>query len=57
MFRQGPRSCPGRCTLEMKGAVYDVFNRGDRREATVRDDEDRRRFLATLEQACEYTLW
>jgi putative transposase len=33
------------------------MNRGDRREAIFKDDNDRRRFLQTLGQACEKTGW
>jgi REP element-mobilizing transposase RayT len=33
------------------------MSRGDRREAIFRDDEDRRRFLTTLEEACGKTGW
>jgi len=34
-----------------------VINRGDRREDIFVDDRDRRRFLATLREACEKTGW
>jgi REP element-mobilizing transposase RayT len=43
--------------LEYRGAIYHVINRGDRREDIFRDDEDRRCFLSTLEQACQKTKW
>jgi REP element-mobilizing transposase RayT len=43
--------------LEYPGAIYHVMNRGDRREAIFRDDEDRKLFLETLGQACEKTGW
>lgn len=33
------------------------MNRGDRREAIVRDDLDRQRFIETLEQAAQKTGW
>src|SRR5579864_2065499 len=33
------------------------MNRGDLREPIVRDDEDCRRFVATLEEACQRTGW
>jgi putative transposase len=33
--------------------MYHVMARGDRREAIVQDDEDRRTFLRTLGEACE----
>jgi fructose-bisphosphate aldolase class II len=38
--------------VEFPGAVYHVLDRGDRREPIFRDDSDRRRFLATLGEAC-----
>jgi hypothetical protein len=41
-----------RLRIEYPGAMYHVMNRGDQREAIFRDDEDRRRFLATLGEAC-----
>jgi hypothetical protein len=31
--------------VEYPGAIYHVMNRGDRREALFKDDEDRQRFL------------
>src|SRR6185436_3830796 len=43
--------------VEYAGAIYHLMNRGDRREAIVRDDTDRRRFLETLGQACAKTDW
>jgi REP element-mobilizing transposase RayT len=43
--------------VEYPGAVYHVMNRGDRREAIFRDEEDRRRFLSTLGEACGKTGW
>ena len=43
--------------VEYPGAVYHVMNRGDHREPIFRDDEDRRRFLDTLAQACGKTGW
>ena len=43
--------------VEYPGAIYHVMNRGDRREAIFRDDEDRRRFLGTLGEACVKTCW
>ena len=48
---------PRQPRLEYAGAVYHVMNRGDRREAIFRDDEDRRGFLETPGQACEKTGW
>ena len=43
--------------VEFPGAMYHVMNRGDRREPIFRDDEDRKLFLQTLEQACVKTQW
>lgn len=43
--------------LEYPGAIYHVMNRGDRREVIFCDDEDRRRFVETLEGACSKTGW
>ena len=34
-----------------------MMKRGDQREAVFRDNEDRQKFLATLEQACRNTEW
>jgi putative transposase len=43
--------------IEFAGAFYHVMCRGDRREAIVQDDQDRRRFIETLGEACEKTGW
>jgi len=43
--------------IEFPGAIYHVLDRGDRREAIYGDDEDRRAFLTTLEEACRRTGW
>jgi putative transposase len=43
--------------VEYPGAVYDVMNRGDRREPIFRDDADRQRFVSTLGEACGKTAW
>ena len=43
--------------VEYPGAVYHVMNRGGRREAIFKDDQDRQRFLATLGEACGKTGW
>ena len=43
--------------VEFAGALYHVTARGNERRAIFRDDDDRQRFLATLEEACaEYGL-
>jgi putative transposase len=39
------------------GAVYHVMDRGDQCEAIFRDDQDRERFLKTLDEVCERTGW
>ena len=39
------------------GAIYQVVNRGDRREAIFEEDEDRQRLLETLTEGCEKTGW
>jgi putative transposase len=43
--------------IEYPGAIYHVLSRGDRREAIVRDDADRRLFLDILERTCGRTAW
>ncbi|MBU6410985.1 MAG: transposase [Verrucomicrobiota bacterium] len=43
--------------VEYAGAIYHVMNRGDRREPIFKDDQDRRRFLETLGEACLKTGW
>ena len=43
--------------VEYPGAIYHVMNRGDRREPIFKDDEDRRRFISTLGEACAKTGW
>lgn len=43
--------------IEYPGAIYHVMNRGDHREDIFKDDEDRRRFLGTLGEACVKTDW
>ena len=34
-----------------------MMNRGDRREDIFQDDDDRKRFLSTLGEACQKTEW
>lgn len=46
---------PRKLRLQYPGAIYHLMNRGDRREKIFKDDQDRRRFLETLGQACEKT--
>jgi hypothetical protein len=43
--------------VEYPGAIYHVMNRGDRREAIVKDRADRLQFLATLREACQRSSW
>jgi len=43
--------------VQYPGAIYHLMNRGDRREAIFNDDNDRRLFLSTLQEACEKTDW
>jgi len=44
---------PRQIRIEYPGAFYHVMARGDRREAIVRDDEDRKTFVRTLGEAAE----
>ena len=46
---------PRKLRVEYPGAIYHVVNRGDRREPIVRDDEDRKLFVATLGECCGRT--
>ena len=48
---------PRKLRVQYPGAIYHVINRGDRREAIVRDDKDRQCFMATLGEACDKTSW
>jgi REP element-mobilizing transposase RayT len=43
--------------IEYPGAVYHVMARGNQGRQIFRDDEDRRRWLETLGEACEKTGW
>jgi len=43
--------------IEYEGAIYHVMSRGDRREVIFLDDDDRRAFLKTLEEAAEKAAW
>jgi putative transposase len=43
--------------IEYAGAVYHVMARGNQGQAIFRDDQDRRRFLEVLGEACEKTGW
>jgi REP element-mobilizing transposase RayT len=46
-----------RLRVQFSGAIYHVMSRGDRREDIFRDDGDRERFLATLDETCAKTGW
>jgi REP element-mobilizing transposase RayT len=46
---------PRQVRIEFAGAMYHVMARGNRREAIVKDDQDRLTFLRTLGEACERT--
>ena len=48
---------PRKLRIEYPGAIYHVMNRGDQREDIFMDDEDRRKFLSTLGEACQKTDW
>ena len=43
--------------VEYPGAIYHVMSRGDRQEPIFKDEEDQRRFLSTLGEACAKTVW
>jgi hypothetical protein len=43
--------------VQYPGAIYHLMNRGDRREAIFKGDEDRRRFVETLGEACGKAGW
>jgi len=48
---------PRQLRIEFSGAIYHLMNRGNRRGAIFKDDQDRERFLSTLGQTCEKTAW
>ncbi len=48
---------PRQLRIEYPGAIYHVMNRGDRREPIFHDDFDRKRFVATLDEAGAKTGW
>ena len=43
--------------IQYPGAIYHIMNRGDRRDAIFKDDQDRHRFLETLTETCHKTGW
>jgi hypothetical protein len=55
--RWQPSEAPRKLRIQYPGAVYDALNRGDRREAIFKDDQDRERFLITLGEACPRADW
>jgi len=48
---------PRQPRIQYAGAFYHVMARGDRREAIVRTDDDRKLFVATLSEVCAKTGW
>lgn len=48
---------PRQLRIEYAGAIYHVMNRGDQGEDIFLDDQDRRKFLATLGEACVKADW
>ncbi|HTL56367.1 MAG TPA: transposase [Candidatus Limnocylindrales bacterium] len=48
---------PRELRIQYPGAIYHVLNRGDQRDNIFLDDQDRQRFLSTLEEACRKTDW
>lgn len=48
---------PRRARNEVAGGIYHVFNRGNRRQAIVRDDEDRRALMRELDTVVRHYRW
>ena len=50
---------PRKLRVEYEGAMYQVMNRGDRREVIfkVKEGGDHQSFLATLGEGCAKTDW
>ena len=48
---------PRAMRVEYPGSIYDVMDRGDRREDVFINDMDRQEFLKTLVEACQKTAW
>ncbi len=46
---------PRKLRVEYPGAIYHLMNRGDRREAIFKNDEDRKLFPTTLGECCGKT--
>ena len=48
---------PRKLRMEYAGAIYHAMARGNQGCSLFKDDQDRRRFLETLAEACERTGW
>ena len=48
---------PRQLRIEYEGAMYHVMNRGNHGEVIFLDDEDRKKFLATLGETCSKAGW
>ncbi|MBX9743213.1 MAG: transposase [Chthoniobacterales bacterium] len=48
---------PRQLRIEYAGAIYHVMNRGNHKENIFLDDDDRRKFLVTLGEACCKADW
>jgi REP element-mobilizing transposase RayT len=46
---------PRELRIQYPGAIYHILNRGDQRGDIFFDDEDRLKFLGTLEECCRKT--
>jgi putative transposase len=55
--REEAPSLARKLRMEYPGAIYHILNRGDRREAILRDDQDRKRLLSTLGEPSQKTSW
>jgi hypothetical protein len=55
--REQAPSMARKLRMEYPGSIYHLMNRSDRREAVFRDDQDRKRFISTLGEACQKTGW
>ena len=51
------RPTPRKLRVQYPGAIYNLLNRGDRRENIFEDAEDRHRFLKTPAEARDKTGW
>jgi putative transposase len=48
---------PRQVRIEYPGAVYHILARGNNRQNIYKNDEDRKRFLATIGEVCDQTGW